>query len=193
MPEDGAIAPPTRAAAARLPLRSPRQPAERTATLPTVEPHAGLPEEGEEQQVFLPLASATAARVAAAHLPLRSPRQSVERAAAPPTVEPQDNRSLQLGVRASGSSGGRRRNSVGLTATAPQLSPPVLEDDWGTERTFDAEDGMDDTHSDNGEDDGTATMAPPAVVPPRASARARMSGNGVLGNDGKFAPPRVRI
>ena len=78
-------------------------------------------------------------------------------------------------------------------ATAPQLSPPALEDDWGTERTFDAEDGMDDTHSDNGEDDGTATMAP-AVAPPRASARARMSGNGVLGNDGKFvAPSRVRI
>ena len=130
--------------------------------------------------------------MAAVHLPLRSPRQSSERAAAPPSVEPHDTRSVQLGFRASGSTGWRRRSSVGLTAAAPQLSPPVLEDDWSAERNFD-KDGMDDTYSDHDKDDGAATMSPPAVVPPRASARARMSGNGVLGNDGKFAPPRVII
>ena len=189
-------APLTYEAAARLPPGSPHQPPERADAPPSVEPQdprshqlgfkpsgsaeyrrrrssAGLVEAGEEEEVFLSLTAATATRLT--------------------SMESHDTRPVQLGFRPSSSAEyRRRRSSVGLSAAAPQLSPPVLEDDWGAEKTFD-EDGMEDTCSDKGEDDGAATMAPPAVAHPRANARARMSGNGVLGNDGKFAPPRVSI
>ena len=141
---------------------------------------------------------ATADRTAAADsAPLASPTTALgasgqnngclppERADMPHSTEASDCRSLQLGFRASRRLSCRRRSSVGLDGAAPQLSPAVLEDDWGVERTFE-EYSLEDTHGDMGDGDASAAARP-------KSTRPRLSANGVLGSDGKFAPPRVRI
>ena len=112
------------------------------------------------EEVFFPLTSATASRVAAGRMP-----------------------HAKTGVPSSAAADGRILSGYG---TGVQLSPPVLEGDWGAERSF-GDDDLEDTRGDD--DESSVDPLPPR--PP--TTRARTSGKGVLGPDGKFLPPQVFI
>ena len=148
--------------------------------------------EDEPDGVVLPLSSATAARAAAgqARLAAGQAHEASEEVFLPLSSETASRVTMgrmpraQTGVPLAAADG---RGGFDYGAPGVQLSPPVLEDDWGAERSF----GDDDDWEDTCGDDDESSAAPP---PPRPSTtRARTSGNGVLGPDGKFVPPRLRI